>query len=125
MEKFMKDKIKNINSEEMLLNSASLEDLIRMKIENELNEELEKSKIKPEKKTYNDIAEVPKELIFSVNATYKLFNRRTKCETYINGIQAEALIGLQHCVREKMLQGCLGAFATDDAYVKFERVNVG
>jgi len=52
---------------------------------------------------------------------YKYFNRNTKCESFINGIQAEALIGLQNNIREKMLKGELNAFTTDDAYIKFDK----
>jgi len=116
---------KNNDVEEMLLSNASLEDLIKIKIENELRDELERSKQKPKKRTYTDISEVPHDLIFSKHATYRVFNRNTKCETFVNGIQAEALIGVQHTVREKVSQGLLNAFATEDAYVKFERVNIG
>ncbi len=115
--------MKNKDTEEMLLNNASLEELIRIKIENELDEEFRRSKEKPVKKTYTDIAQVPTELIFSANSTYRLFNRRNKTETFINGIQAEALIGLQHEVRQKISSGQLNAFVTDDAYVKFERAD--
>ncbi len=113
--------MKNKDKEEMLLSGASLEDLIKMKIENELNEELAKSHKRLEKKTYTDLSEVPKHLIFSAKSTWRLFNRRNKTETFINGIQAEALIGVEHAVREKVTQGTLSAFATDEAYVKFER----
>jgi len=112
--------MKNKDTEDLLLTGASLEDLIKMKIEKELQEELDKARQKPEKKTYTDIAQVPGELIFSPAATYKLFNRISKTETFINGVQAEALIGLQHAVRDKIQKGLLSAFATDEAYVKFE-----
>lgn len=118
-ENVMKNKENDI--EQMLLNGASLDDLIKMKFEKEFKEELEKSKQKPEKKVYTDISEVPKNLIFSKSSVYKLFNRNTKCETYIDGVQAEALIGIQNNIREKMLEGALNAFVTDDAYVKFEK----
>ncbi len=113
--------MKNKDKEEMLFSSASLEDLIKMKIENELNEELAKSNVKPSRKVYTDIKDVPQYLIFSAKATYKLFNRRNKTETFINGLQAEALIGTEHAVREKVYAGKLSAFATDEAYVKFEK----
>ena len=95
--------MKNDDMEQMLLNNASLEDLIKMKIEKEFLADLEKSKEKPKKKVYTDI------------------NRNTKCESFINGIQAEALIGLQNHIREKMLKGDLSAFTTDDAYIKFDK----
>lgn len=118
---------KSQNIEEMLLTGASLDDLIRMKIEAEFKSEIEnaqKEKISNNKKIYTEIKDVPKELIFSKLAIYKLFNRTTKQETFINGVQAEALIGLQNNVREKFLNGEMSAFSTDEAYVKFEKVCV-
>ena len=55
---------------------------------------------------------------------FKLYNRLNKTETYINGTQADAMIGIQHGIREKILDGTLTAFSTDDAYVKFEKAYV-
>lgn len=115
----MKNKEENI--EQMLLEGASLDDLIKMKIEKEFKQEIDKSKQKPEKKVYTDISKTPRKLIFSKSALYKVFNRISKCETYIDGVQAEALIGIQNNVREKMLEGSLCAFTTEEAYVKFEK----
>lgn len=121
----MKNKDENI--EEMLLNSASLDDLIRMKIETEFQDEMKRAKelkAKREKKVYTKIAEVPQEYVFSKYAVYKYYNRHNKQETYINGIQADALLGLQNNIRAKILKGELSTFSTDDAYVKFEKVCV-
>lgn len=113
--------MKNNDAEQMLLNNASLDDLIKMKIEKEFMADLEKAKQKPHKKVYTNIKDVSREMIFSKNSVYRYFNRNTKCESFINGIQAEALIGLQNSVRQSMLKGELSAFTTDDAYVKFEK----
>lgn len=113
--------MKNNDAEHMLLNNASLDDLIKMKIEKEFMADLEKSKEKPQKKVYTNIKDVPREMIFSKNSVYRYFNRSTKCESFINGIQAEGLIGLQNNVRQSLLKGELSAFTTDDAYVKFEK----
>jgi hypothetical protein len=110
--------------EQMLLNNASLDDLIKMKIEKEFKHEMEKSRKKPEKKTYIEISEAPKNLIFSKYAIYRVFNRNTKCESFINGLQAEGMLGMQDAVREKIAQGLLNAFTTEDCYVKFECVQV-
>lgn len=107
--------------EEMLLNNASLDDLIKMKIEKEFMEDLKKSKEVPQKKTYTDIKLLPKEKIFSKYSVFRYFNRNTKCESFINGIQAEALTGTQYHIREKIAKGELNAFTTDDAYIKFEK----
>ncbi len=113
--------MKNNNAEERLLNNASLEDLIKMKIEREFMNDLKKSREKKALKTYTNIKDVPSEKIFSKMSVFRYFNRQTMCETFVNGIQADALIGLQNDVREKMLKGELSAFTTDDAYVKFEK----
>ena len=113
--------MKNNDAEVLLLNNASLEDLIKMKIEKEFMEDLKKSKEKPEKQILTEIKNLPKDKIFSKYATFRYFNRNTGCETFINGIQAEALIGLQNNIREKMLKGELSAFTIDDAYIKFEK----
>lgn len=122
---FMANKSQNI--EEMLLTGASLDDLIRMKIEAEFKTEIENAKTRKtsnNNKIYTEIKEVPQNLIFSKQAVFKLFNRNTKQETFINGVQAEALIGLQDNVRQKFLNGEMSAFSTDEAYVKFEKVCV-
>lgn len=115
-------KMKGNDAEEMLLNNASLDDLIKMKIEREFMSDLKKSKEKPQKKIYTDIKDVPTNQIFSKNAVYRYFNRKSMNETFINGVQAEALIGIQNAVREKMQKGELSAFTTEDAYIKFEKV---
>lgn len=112
----MKDKEK----EEMLLTGASLDELIKMKIEQEFLSDMNAAKNEYRPKIYTNIKDVPQDKIFAKNTTYKYFNRNTKTETYINGIQAEALIGIQNNIREKMLKGELNAFTTDDAYIKFD-----
>lgn len=113
--------MKNNDYEERLLNNASLEELIKMKIEREFMNDLKKSKEKKTVKVYNDIKDVPQDKIFSKTSVFRYFNRKTMNETFVNGIQADSLIGLQNNVREKILKGELDAFTTDDAYIKFEK----
>ena len=113
--------MKNNDAEQMLLSNSSLDDLIKMKIEKEFMSDIKKSKEKPEKNTYTDIKEVAKDKVFSKFSVFKVFNRNTGCETFINGVQADGLLGIQNQIREKMLKGELGAFTTEDAYVKFEK----
>lgn len=105
-----------------LLNHASLDDLIKMKMEEELKAEFEKAKQKIKTQIITDISKVPMELIFSKKSVYKLFNRINKTETFINGMQAESMLGLQNSVREKIKSGQMDAFSTDEVYVKFEKV---
>lgn len=116
---------KQINDyEQRLLSHASLDELIKMKMEQELQAELDKLKDTPKKQVITDIAKVPKELIFSKQAVFKIFNRINKTETYLNGLQAEAMLGVQNAVREKIRSGQLDVFSTDNAYVKFDQIEI-
>lgn len=108
--------------EQRLLSHASLDELIKLKMEEELKSELEKAQEKPKKQIITEISKVPTELIFSKEAVYRLFNRNNKTETYINGIQAEAMLGLQNNIRDKVKSGQMDAFSTENAYVKFEKI---
>lgn len=107
--------------EQRLLSHASLDELIKMKMEEELNNELKKAKEKPQRQIITDISKVPTDLIFSKKSVYRIFNRTNKIETFINGLQAEALLGVQNAMREKIKTGQMDAFSTDTAYVKFEQ----
>jgi predicted house-cleaning noncanonical NTP pyrophosphatase (MazG superfamily) len=112
------------DAEDRLLSSASLDELIKIKMEQEIKQEFDKSKNQPKIKLVTDISKVPQALIFSKKSVFKMFNRTNKSETYLNGVQAEALIGLQSSVRDKINSGLMDAFSTEDAYVKFESVEV-
>lgn len=112
------------DTEQRLLSNASLDELIKMKMEEELKFEIDKSKQQPEKTVIKEISKVPTELIFSKHATYRMFNRTNKSETFLNGIQAEAMLGLQNGIREKIKSGIMDAFSTDNAYVKFEYAEI-
>ena len=116
--------MKNKDFEEMLMNGTSLDELIKIKIEREFMSDMKNLNEKQKTRVVCDLKKVPRNKIFSKEAVYKIFNRKTKCETYINGVQAEALIGIQNNVREKLLNAELSAFTTDDAYVKFEKVEL-
>lgn len=112
------------DAEDRLLSSASLDELIKLKMEQAIKQEFDNATNQPLVKLIKDIAEVPKDLIFSKKSVFKMFNRVNKTETYLNGVQAEALIGLQSTVRDKMTLGQIDAFSTEDAYVKFESIDV-
>lgn len=108
--------------EQVLLNNATLDELIKMKIEQEFK--TEKPKMKITQKVITNIKDVPKEIIFSKNSIFRVYNRLNKTETFINGIQADAMIGAQTGIREKFFDKVLTAFSTDDAYIKFEKATV-
>lgn len=114
---------KEVNEvEQRLLGNASLDELIKIKMEEELKAEFKKAKERPQKQVITDISKVPSELIFSKQTVYKVFNRVNKIETYINGLQAEGMLGLQTSIREKIKSGQMDAFSTDTTYVKFEKI---
>lgn len=116
---------KNSNEiEQRLLNHASLDELIKIKMEEEMKAEFKKAKEKPKIEIITDITKVPVELIFSKKSVYKVFNRINKTETCINGLQAEAMLGLQNSIREKIKSGQMDAFSTDSLYVKFEKIEI-
>ena len=110
--------------EKRLLSSKSLDELIKIKMEEEMKKEFERAKIIPEKILIKNIKEVPQEKVFSKNAIYKVFNKNTHQETYISGIQAEAMLGIQNSIREKIRCREMDAFSTDYAYVKFEKIEI-
>ena len=109
-------------NEQRLLKQKSIDELIKMKMEEEIQAEFTKAQEIKQKKIIKDIADVPKELIFSKIAVYKVFNRMSKTESYINGLQAESMLGLQNNLRAKIKAGEMDAFSTDNAYIKFEYV---
>lgn len=116
---------KDVNDDEQrLLNHASLDELIKMKMEQELKAEFEKSKEIPKMQVITDISKVPANLIFSKKAVYRIFNRVNKTETYLNGLQAEAMLGVQNAIREKIRLGQMDAFSTETAYIKFEKIEI-
>lgn len=106
--------------EQRLLSNASLDELIKIKMEEEMNAEFKKIKKNSKKELITEISKVPKALIFSKKAIYRVFNRIHKTETYINGLQAESMLGLQHAIKAKLVAGEISAFSTEDVYVKFE-----
>jgi hypothetical protein len=113
-----------ITLEQRLLNHASLDELIKMKMEEELKIQLQKSKEQIKKQIVTDISKVPTHLIFSKLSVYKMFNRINKMETYLNGLQAEAMLGSQNTIREKIKCAQIDAFSTDSAYIKFEKIEI-
>jgi len=110
--------------EQRLLSQTSLDELIKMKMEEELQAELQKAQEKQEVQIVTDISKVPTNMIFSKKSVFKLFHRINKTQTYINGVQAESMLGLQNTLREKIKSGQMDAFSTDIAYVKFQKIEL-
>lgn len=114
----MKD-INNSDMEKMLISGKSIDELIQMKIQEDYKSLREEIKKTPKIEKITDISKVPTGLIFSKAAVYKVFNKTTRTESLINGIQAESMLGLQESVRDLLLAGKIKAFVAGDTYVEF------
>lgn len=86
----MKD-INNSDMEKMLISGKSIDELIQMKIQEDYKSLREEIKKTPKIEKITDISKVPMSLIFSKAAVYKVFNKTTRTESLINGIQAESM----------------------------------
>ena len=109
--------INNTDAEKMLLTGKSIDELIQIKIQEDFMFIKEQKKPKIEKIT--DLSKLKKDVIFSKNSVFKVFNKSSRVESYINGLQAEALLGLQNGVIESLIVGKIKAFVAEDAYVEF------
>ena len=109
--------INNTDAEKMLLTGKSIDELIQIKIQEDFMFIKEQKKPKIEKIT--DLSKLKKDVIFSKNSVFKVFNKSSRVESYINGLQAEALLGLQNGVKESLIVGKIKAFVAEDAYVEF------
>lgn len=114
----MKD-INNADAEKMLLTGKSIDELIQMKIQQDYKALQEKAKNVPKIKKVENISELPRDLIFSKSSVFKVFNKINGTESLVNGIQAEAMLGMQETVREALLAGKISAFISGDSYVEF------
>lgn len=109
--------INNSDAEKMLLTGKSIDELIQIKIEEDYKTLLNKPK--PKEVKIENIANVSAENVFSKNSVFKVFNKKTGLECFINGIQAESMLGMQEKTRESIQKGITKAFVTDEAYVEF------
>lgn len=111
-------------AEEILMKNKSLDELIKMKMQEELKNAFNNRVGNNSRVLITDIKNVPDGKIFTKKATFKVFNKDTKIETLINGLQAEALIGMQDEVREKFRRKETDIFSTDNLFVKFESIEL-
>jgi len=117
------DKKKEI-IENALLSGRSIDELIKIKMKEEMTAAFEKISRAKEKIRIFNIKECDKNSIFSKNAIYKKFNKNNNTTSYINGIQAESLLGLDDETRRKLKNGEIDVFSTENSFVKFEYVEI-
>jgi len=126
MKKFKGETMKKTEkiTEEILLKNKSIDELIRIKMQEELKNAFNKRVGNQSKVIIKSIKDVPVEKIFTKKAVFRVFNRETQIETLINGLQAEALLGMQNDVREKFKRKETDIFSTDTLFVKFESIEL-
>lgn len=107
--------------EKILMNDKKYEDFIHSKTEQEFKNILNK---KQEKKDITDIKLVPKSLLFSKHTTYSVINKESKTFSFISGIQAEAFLGSDETLREKLLNAQIDYFVCGNNYIKFVKTRV-
>ncbi len=106
--------------ESALLSGKSIDELIKIKMKEEIKNTFEKVNKTPKKVKIFDIKEIPSKVLFSRNSVFKKYNKQNDTISYINGIQAEGLLGLDETSKEKLLSGEIEVFSTDNSFVKFE-----
>src|SRR5574344_195925 len=110
--------------EQILLNDSNYEKFVNKKIEKEFTQEIESTQKKEEPKVITNISLVPKEKLFSKDATYIVMNKKSKTKSYINGIQTDGFLGSQKTLREKCKKAEVDYFSSGENYVKFYRIKL-
>ena len=96
---------KDKNVENRLLDGCQIDQLISRKIEEKIQREriLAQQRKNTKKVVVTDFQDVPQDMIFSHKAIYLVFNRKNQTESFINGVQAEGIIGMNADIRQNML----------------------
>ncbi len=110
--------------EDALLSGKSIDELIKIKMKEEIKSAFKNVSVKFEKKRIYDIKKVPQKELFSKKSVFKKFNKLNNTISYINGIQAEAMLGLDSVSRERLIKGEIEVFSTENAFVKFEYAEI-
>lgn len=110
---------KNNDIEEILLTDMPLNELIKKKISQEMDEEIKKSKIKSQKSLIVVFSDLPQDKTFAKSTVYTVFNRKTRQESFVNGLQVESILGTDFNTLNKLKSKETDCFLTDDYYVKF------
>lgn len=108
--------------EDALISGKSIDELIKIKMKEEIKNIFERNVEKITSRRIENIKDVPRGRLFSKDAIFKIFNKHNNTVSFINGIQAEALLGLDEVSREKLLHGESDTFSTENSFVKFEYV---
>ena len=105
--------------EDALLSGKSLDEIIKLKLREEMQSAFKKVGVKFEKRRIYDIKSVPQHELFG-----KKYSKTNNTISYINGIQAESMLGMDNISRDKLIKGEIDLFSTDNAFIKFEYADI-
>ena len=71
------------------------------------------------KKIITDITQAPKTAIFSASSVWSIYNRETRQENLLTGLQAENYLSLDFLTKTDILKGETDCFLTDNYFLKF------
>ncbi len=91
--------------ESALLSGKSIDELIKIKMKEEIKNTFEKACKSPQKVRIYDIKEIPSKNLFGKNTVFKKYNKQNNNMSYINGLQAEGMQGLDDTSRKNSYQG--------------------
>ena len=111
-------------AEASILKESGGEQERRLLAELEREERSRAQKLQEKPEVITDFSQLPEALVFSENAYYKLFNRETKTEFFINGRVLEGKIGLDSTLYEQVKSRTVKAFAIGNQIVAFYRACV-
>lgn len=109
----------NKDKEEMLMTGKSLDELIAIKIEEDYKNMLKEAKKSVKVTKVTQAEKLKPEIIFSKKSVFKTFNKKTRTESYVTGLQAEGMLGLQNDARQALCSGKVKSFISGDTYVEF------
>jgi len=100
--------------------------MLEEKLINELKQEKDKIEAQKHKRktVITDFSALPENCVFSEKAFYRLFNRETEREFFINGIDLECRIGLNQAIFDKLKSRKMKAICIDNNIITFDRAEV-
>lgn len=117
--------MKNLDQiDKILTSNVDWDLLLQEKMSKNADEEKKIAKNNAEIVIINKINDVPKKFILSKNASFKVFSKNSKEESFVNGIQADSLLGLENHLRQKLLNGEIASFSTDTHFVTFQMAKI-
>lgn len=110
--------------DEIIRLGTSFDEIVTKRCEQEALEQMEEAKKQKQETLITKFEDLPSDMTFSKKAFYKVFNRKNKTESFINGIQFEGFLGSNKNLRQNILERKLDCFANDEFYIKFDNAKI-